>query len=255
MKYLERRKVARLLIPPAICERLAASRFPSSVRAILTGGGPVYPDLIRRLMARVPEAHAVYGSTEAELIAHIAASEITTSDWETMDAGQGILAGDPAARTLIRIIDDEIQVSGPHVNKSYLDRTQDASTKAIGADGVVWHRTGDSGRVDADGRLWLLGRIDARVAGLFAFGVEAAARLWAGVRQVALCPGCNGAAILAIVGDAAQEDDWRARAHYLGIEKVVILDEMPLDRRHGSKVDYAKLKQRIEASQQSQHIG
>jgi olefin beta-lactone synthetase len=255
LRYFARRQVTRLLAPPAICERLAGSPWPPSLRAILTGGGPVYPDLLRRLMARVPEVHAVYGSTEAEPIAHVAASEITMSDWEAMDSGRGILAGFPAPPTRVRIVDNEIRVAGPHVNKGYLDPAQDASTKAIDADGIVWHRTGDAGRIDADGRLWLLGRLDGRVGGLFPFGVEAAARLWAGVRQAALCPGRDGAPVLAIAGDVANRAGWQERAQKLEIHEIVVLDEMPLDRRHGSKIDYAKLKRRIEASRQSRPIG
>ncbi|MGO9392974.1 AMP-binding protein [Rhodoblastus sp.] len=245
LHYVEERRATRLLIPPAICERLAGKQFPSSVRAVLTGGGPVYPDLLRRLAARTPEVYAVYGSTEAEPIAHVAASEIGSTDWEAMDSGKGILAGYPAARTRVRIVDDEIRVAGPHVNEGYLDPAQNASTKEIDEDGVIWHRTGDAGRIDIEGRLWLLGRIDGRVGDLFPFGVEAAARLWPGVRQVALCSGRDGAPILALTGITSHQHEWRKHALGLGIEKVAVLNEMPLDRRHGSKIDYAKLRLRI----------
>jgi acyl-CoA synthetase (AMP-forming)/AMP-acid ligase II len=127
--------VTRLLLPPALCERIADRPLPSSVRTVMTGGGPVYPDLLRRLMRPGVEVFAVYGSTEAEPIAHVAGSEIRPAEWEAMDSGSGIYAGLPAEGTTIRIVDDEILVTGPHVNKGYLDPEQDASTKAADPDG------------------------------------------------------------------------------------------------------------------------
>ena len=43
------------------------------LKAIFTGGGPIFPDLMERLAASFPGAEivAVYGSTEAEPIAHL----------------------------------------------------------------------------------------------------------------------------------------------------------------------------------------
>ena len=46
--------------------------------AIFTGGGPVFPDMLERLAAARPATAvtAVYGSTEAEPIAHISTAGI-----------------------------------------------------------------------------------------------------------------------------------------------------------------------------------
>ena len=144
------------------------------------------------------------------------------------------------------IRDDEIIVTGNHVNKGYLDSRQDASNKLI-IDGEVWHRTGDAGRLDDNGRLWLLGRHEARVGRLFPFAIEVAARSWPGVRQAALI-GINDKPVLAIEGDQRHLPAWRTSAAELGCLAVATVKVMPLDRRHRSKIDYAALRARLAAS-------
>ena len=47
--------------------------------------------------------------------------------------------------TRVRIINDEIVVTGDHVNKSYLDGCGDAENKLL-IEGEIWHRTGDADR-------------------------------------------------------------------------------------------------------------
>ncbi len=129
-----------------------------------------------------------------------------------------------------------------------MDAARDAEAKVREADGTVWHRTGDAGRLDETGRLWLLGRTGSVVQGpegpLYPFAVETAARAWPGVRRAALAE-AGGVPVLAIEGDARNLPDWSARARDLGIERVEALAKMPLDRRHRSKIDLVALKQRL----------
>ncbi len=87
-------RVTRALIPPSICKKLV--QYPGlSLRTIFTGGGPVFPDLLQQLTASAVEIVTVYGSTEAEPIAHQRISDITDSEWERMRPGGGLLAGKP----------------------------------------------------------------------------------------------------------------------------------------------------------------
>lgn len=240
--HLVRHGVTRLLLPPALAELLADAPLPASVDRLFTGGGPIYPDLVDRLTAASPALTivAVYGSTEAEPIAECALSALAQEDRAAMAAGAGLLAGYPVAGIAVRIADDEIQVAGGHVVQGYLDPDDDAATKLRDADGTIWHRTGDGGRFDALGRLWLRGRLAGRAGGLWPFEIEVAARGWPGVRRCALVP-VDGLPVLAIEGDARHAAAWQANAATLDVARIVTLAKLPLDRRHRSKIDYASL--------------
>ncbi len=241
--------VNRVVAPPAVCARLIeGAREPLPLDAIFTGGGPVFPNLLKGLHAAAPDAaiHAVYGSTEAEPIAHIRFDEVSASDWAAMAAGAGLLAGRPISEASISIRGDEITVAGPHVNRGYLDPRDDASTKFT-SDGVLRHRTGDAGRIDDQGRLWLLGRCEAAAQCLYPFTVETAALSWNGVRQAALLAD-RAPALLVVTGSGLDEAALTRQAAALGDIQCRVVKTIPLDRRHNSKIDYAALRARIDRS-------
>lgn len=238
---------SRLLLPPSICETLADAGVPPGVSDIFTGGGPVFPDTLRHLLETSAglQVVAVYGSTEAEPIAEIATSEMSPADWDEMKAGGGLLAGRAVPGLDLRLVEGEIQVAGAHVNEGYLDPAQNRENKLREA-GRVWHRTGDAGRLDAEGRLWLLGRWQpGAVTGPMPLQVETAARFWPGVRRAALLKGNQAADLLAIEGDGAYLEAWRKNAEYQGITRVVHVKKIPLDRRHASKVDHNRLRRLV----------
>ncbi len=244
--WVAKTEATRLLLPPALVARLADYGAPEDVRHVFTGGGPAFPDVIDRLRSGHPELEVtcVYGSTEAEPIAQLDARNITEEDRVAMSKGAGLLAGTPEASVRLRIIDDEIQVAGAHVNRGYLDSSRDYDTK-VRDGGEIWHRTGDAGRLDAGGRLWLLGRTGAAIRRrdevLWPFAIETAARSWPGLHAAALV--ADGArAVLAVEGQAANLSLWRDRAPALGVDEVRMVKAIPMDRRHRSKVDYPALR-------------
>ena len=239
---IKRQAITRLLVPPVICETLSNAESLPPVKAVFTGGGPVFPDTLDRL-ARLQSGLrliAVYGSTEAEPIAHLDFGTVSQADFETMRSGSGLLAGQPVDAIDVVIDDDEILVAGPHVNESYLDTARNAETKLV-RDGRVWHRTGDAGRFDAEGRLWLLGRTDSRIGGVDPFCVETAARFWPGARRSALAS-LDGRPVLAVAGNRGQLEQWRSLAADLGVSDVRHVRDIPLDRRHRSKTDQPALR-------------
>lgn len=240
-RQVEAHRVTRALVPPSVCEVLAGSAEAPPLEVIFTGGGPVFPDLLDRLAARLPRAEivAVYGSTEAEPIAHLPAAAISAEEWVRMRRGGGILAGRPIDGLQLRIIDDEIVVSGPHVNKGYLGGIGDAENK-LQLDGEIWHRTGDAGTLDAEGKLWLHGRRAARVGAIYPFDVEAPARMWPGVRRAALLPELVPPTIV-LDGVEPTPGLWQSQASALG-ELRVVNGSVPLDRRHRAKIDYTALR-------------
>ena len=248
---IRRFAITRLLVPPAICETLSRADSLPRLRAVFTGGGPVFPDTMERLVRLSPGLRvvAIYGSTEAEPIAHLEHDAITAADLEEMKSGRGLLAGHPVEPVDVTIEAGEILVAGPHVNESYLDPAQNADTKVV-RNGRVWHRTGDAGRFDDEGRLWLLGRTKARIGGVDPLGVETAARFWPGAERSAVAR-VDGKPVLAIAGDRTHLGEWSAAAAMLGIEDVRHVHTIPLDRRHRSKTDLLALERMLSGGRAS----
>ena len=134
-------------------------RFPASLRCVLLGGGPAPRALLERGAALGAPIVQTYGLTET-------ASQVATL--APADALRHVgSAGRPLYPNLVRIVpadgresgdDDagEIQVRGPIVMAGYLD-DHEATARAL-SDG--WLRTGDVGRIDADGLLYVLDRRD-----------------------------------------------------------------------------------------------
>lgn len=237
--WIATNKCTRALLSPALCEKLVDADDTATLHHIFTGGGPVFPDVVQglRQIAEHLEITTVYGSTEAEPIAHA----------HDIQQGYGLLAGKPVDAVQLRIVDTEIQVAGDHVNTGYLDPARDTETK-VHEDGIIWHRTGDIGRLDEQGRLWLLGRVGDQVMtdkGVqYPFAVETAARMWPGVNRVALTE-VGDTPVLVVEGDAVQIDIWHANAAEFGITDVRHIMAIPLDKRHRSKVDKNALGKRL----------
>lgn len=239
IQRITRYGVTRALVPPVVTSALAGKCLPKVLRRVMTGGGPVYPDVMRRFLDGSPGTGltVVYGSTEAEPISHLSVETMDAGQWQVAAGGGGLPAGRPVPEVRVRIIDDEIVVAGTHVVGGYLDPKRDAETK-IHENGIVWHRTGDAGRIDAQGDLWLLGRSASVLDGHFPFAVETAARLWPGVRAAAFAA-VPSRPLLLVEGDGRDLAEWTRRAADMGGIQVHAVREIIMDRRHRSKPDVA----------------
>jgi acyl-CoA synthetase (AMP-forming)/AMP-acid ligase II len=272
--------VTRLVAGPALLERVAGYCIERKIqlarlRRIYTGGGPVFPGLLDRLLLVAPAARitAVYGSTEAEPIAHIDLVDLDGSDRQAMRDGRGLLAGHPVAQIRVSVIPNlwgaeigpytqsefagrqlpaeqagEITVCGDHVLTGYVDGRGDAETK-FRVDDRVWHRTGDAGYWDERGRLWLLGRCAAVIKDargeLYPFTVECALSHIAGVLRSAVVAR-SGDRVLAVELDRhADLADVRRSVRWADLDDVIVVPRIPVDRRHNAKVDYAALAQLV----------
>jgi len=291
VRQMQTNGVNRILAAPAFCKNIAdylesQKQSLPNMQRIYTGGGPVFPHLLKQLSLVFPNAEAIalYGSTEAEPIAHIGMHEIDDKVLEKMQKGSGLLAGKPISDIKLAIIPDkdgypigpftseefrklslfaehgeieahgkstlhgEIVVSGEHVQKSYI--SGDEGTTKFKVEDVIWHRTGDAGYLDIDGNLWLLGRCSAKIVKesktIYPFGAEASAMSFSGVEKAALVE-VDGVINLVIETKIANTEILceKIKKTLSDVDSVVVLKKIPVDKRHNSKVLYSELKKII----------
>jgi O-succinylbenzoic acid--CoA ligase len=108
------------------------------LRAVLVGGGPVPDQVLAEAIGRGATVVQTYGLTEA-------ASQVTTLEPGEAQRKLGS-AGRPLLTTHLRIQEGEILVQGPTVAPGTADE-----------DG--WLQTGDIGRIDEEGFLYVEGRL------------------------------------------------------------------------------------------------
>lgn len=168
-----------------------------SIRRALSAGGPVPAHVLER-MSRVltgegADLFTPYGATESLPVASIGGREVLASTAARTRLGKGTCVGRRFPGVDVKIIeitdgpidslDDvrelpvgevgEIIVSGPSVTREYFQRPEATRLAKIGmlneerdslscsslAPGPpFWHRIGDVGYLDDDGRLWFCGR-------------------------------------------------------------------------------------------------
>jgi len=253
-------------------------RGAPSVRRGVTGGAPVTPEDrsgFRSVSSRA-EVHVLYGSTEAEPIAHLHGDDVA-EEGEGVDVGQVV----PGLRArVIRAVPDavvldargwkawevksgdpgELVIAGPHVCSRYF-RDPDAVRRAkiVDEDGTVWHRTGDVCRMV--GRcLRILGRVHNAIRRgdriLLPVGPEAAMRglpwveaaAYVGLPDARL--GERACAAFTVRGNEAGPDAAEAvraalESRGIPVDEVRQLKEMPLDARHHSKPEYAEIRRQL----------
>ncbi len=242
----------------------------AGVRTLMSAGAPVPAALLRRLAAVVPSAaaHTPYGMTECLPVADI---DLTTI--EAVGPGNGVCVGRtiPGVEVAISPLDangaatgalvrepgvtGEVCVAAPHVKDRY-DRL--AITELTSSRDPGWHRSGDVGHLDANGRLWIEGRlahlistaagpvtpvgIEQRVEAIEHVAMAAAVGVGPiGTQQVVVvvatdpAPGSRQLAPLTLV------DRVRSAVPEVDIAAVLVVPKLPVDIRHQSKIDRARL--------------
>ena len=238
-----------------------------SLRRVLCAGAPVPADLWRASAAFLSSGtlHSPYGATEALPVTTVSAGEIDPA------STRGACVGRPVEGMTVRIIpisdapiDDisrapflpageigEIVVSGPVVTRSY-DGLPEATqaAKIPGGSGGVWHRMGDCGVLDPEGRLWFLGRKVERVAAasgtLFTEPCEQVFRAHPRARRCALVSVRGEPAIVAEARINGPDDGQalagelralgRAQPQTAAIGTFYFREGFPVDVRHNAKI-------------------
>jgi acyl-CoA synthetase (AMP-forming)/AMP-acid ligase II len=159
-----------------------------SLKRVISAGAPVPSLVLERFEKLLPDGVQVftpYGATEALPVCSIGSHEILTDTRKATDQGKGVCIGRPVPGielTIIHISDDpieswsdqlqvstgdigEIVVKGPQVTRSYYNRARSTALSKIHdvERSGFYHRMGDLGYQDAQGRLWFCGRKSHRV--------------------------------------------------------------------------------------------
>lgn len=127
------------LVPTQLHRLLEHGADLSGPRAVLVGGGPLPAPLLDEALDQGANVIQTYGLTEA-------CSQVCTIAVAEASRKRGS-AGRPLPGIELRIESGEILVRGPNV-----------AAASVGPDG--WLHTGDLGRLDEDGFLWVEGRVD-----------------------------------------------------------------------------------------------
>lgn len=243
----------------------------SGVELLLSAGAPLGHTLLTQVqeLAASAKLHTPYGMTEALPITDIDLPGILAAG-----VGNGVCVGTAVAGATVSIapitgeglvldsttaanVTGEILVRAPHVKERY-DRLWITEQHSVSIPG--WHRTGDVGHLDSEGRLWVEGRMEhilttpagvktpvapeqaielvaevsrAAVVGVGPMGTQAAVAIVETIPAVKR-PELASAPLAAAVREASLSVG-------LPLAAVLTIDAMPTDVRHNSKIDRAKL--------------
>jgi olefin beta-lactone synthetase len=276
--HIRDHRVDVVVASPGVADRLAAHALATApfdcLRRVYLGGAPVLPPLLDRWRRAAPGCRitVLYGATEVEPIASLPAGDYGDDERRATMAGAGVLVGVPVPGTDVRILRDrhgepigpctesefdalsiaagaegEIVVAGPQVAPGYLGGAADSATR-IAAGTRSWHRTGDAGYFDDRGRLWLTGRCAHRVGGgdglIHALRVEAALAFDLAISRAAFLQDRDRRVLVVEpvdAGAAVPLDRIAAAVAFAAPDDVAVVEHIPLDRRHGAKIDYRRL--------------
>lgn len=247
----------------------------SSVRLVLSAGAPVPVRMLEAVAGLCPSAEirTPYGMTEILPVSDVSLPErITARPASPTSAGVCVGRPVPGCRVRIEGLDGgagtltagttgEVVVRAAWMSSGY-DRlwyTEHRARPVVA--GEVWHRTGDVGHLDADGNLWIEGRLvhllHTEHGPLTPVPIEVAAESVAGVaRAAAVGVGPKGlqqvVVVVELVGRPgaqervnapASEEITRAirAASPVRVAAVWVSGRLPVDIRHNAKIDRTAL--------------
>ncbi len=255
-----------------------------NMKRVLSAGAPVPAQVMKRFANMLNDDAQVftpYGATESLPVSSLGSNEVLGSTCHETEKGKGVCVGLPVeniALKIIKISDDpitnwhdtlildhniigEIVVKGPQVTRAYYARQRATEmAKIVDPNGGFYHRMGDTGYLDEQGRLWFCGRITHRVTTnrgtLFSIPCEGIFNTHKKVFRTALVGiNNNGQAIPVICVELEQEfkdvdkeiiatEMLKIGAQFeqsKNIQKILFHPAFPVDIRHNAKIDREKL--------------
>jgi acyl-CoA synthetase (AMP-forming)/AMP-acid ligase II len=249
-----------------------------ALRVLFSAGAPVPAETLHAVakLASAASLHTPYGMTEALPVADISLDQIDLAEID--DPVGGVCVGPPVEDARVRIVafdfdadtlPDELQtgetgeilVSAPWVSDGYLglwatERAARPPSQGLLGNGAGtgverWHRTGDVGHVDAEGRLWVEGRaihvISSSNGPITSVPIERLVERELDLARVsAVGVGPVGQQQLVVVLEDADADvglaspELAARVREVVAEpvaSVLLLKKAPVDIRHNAKID------------------
>lgn len=273
---------------PALINRVGrygaahGTRLPS-LRRVICAGAPVPAAVLERfsaMLAQGAEVFTPYGATEALPVCSIGSGEILGGTRTITDAGGGVCIGRPVQGVRLEVIGisdqpipfwhdslrvapgqiGELVVQGEQVTRSYFNRpAADRLAKIADPAGGFFHRMGDLGGIDTDGRLWFCGRKSHRVetpdGPLFTIPCEAVFNSHPAVFRSALVglgePGRQRPVICIELEKGARVEREALRrellalaaghSHTRAIDTILFHPAFPVDIRHNAKIFREKL--------------
>jgi olefin beta-lactone synthetase len=265
------------------CEQ--TGRKMPTLKRVLSAGAPVPPRVlawIRSAMADDGVVFTPYGATEALPVASIESREVLTETAARSREGAGTCVGRPFSgiRWKVIEIDDgpasqlsdirelpvgqigELMVTGDVVSQKYETRQDQNAFHKVFDGERYWHRMGDIGYLDAEGRFWFCGRKAHRVQTaqgvLYTIPCEAIFNTHRSVHRTALVgfgePGKQTAALVVETWARSKQKDLanalpdsqliaelkelaQRFEHTKNIEHIYIYPEpLPTDIRHNAKI-------------------
>ena len=281
-------KVTTMFGSPALINRVGrygaeqGIKLPT-LKRVISAGAPVPAAVLERfsqMLADGIEIFTPYGATESLPVCSIGSHEILTETRAVTDNGGGVCIGKPVHSIrleIIKITDEpistwderrkvadgevgEIIVQGPQVTRGYFQRPEaNKLSKISDPSGGFFHRMGDLGRQDSQGRLWFCGRKSHRVetinGPLFTIPVEAIFNTHPAVFRSALVgvgPQGNQQPVICIEleqGVSTSQEQMRselqvlatAHPHTSSITTILFHPAFPVDIRHNAKIFREKL--------------
>ena len=267
----------------------------TSLRRAISAGAPASNPALERFQQCLPDGIDVltsYGATESLPVSLLGSREILRETRQLTDQGRGVCVGRPTPGIQVRIVPihdgpieswtedlylpqgeiGEIVVHGAVVTPSYYKRPEATKLAKIPTvNGDAWHRMGDVGYFDEQGRLWMCGRkghrVDAETGTMYTIPCEAVFNTHPAVRRSALVgvtrksetardgettPGGHTTPLICVErvrgatidnGRLTEEllEIARSHEHTRAIHTVLYHPSFPVDVRHNAKIFREKL--------------
>ncbi|MEO8459068.1 MAG: non-ribosomal peptide synthetase [Dokdonella sp.] len=176
LALIEREQIERVFMPyvalQALAEAVAAGgSLPATLRDVVTAGEQLRSTpAIRELFTALPNCrlHNHYGPTETHVVTALELSD-QPQQWPDLPS-----IGTPLPHVSLRVVDTqlnaqatgnegELLIGGDCLAAGYIHRPELTAERFIELDGARWYRSGDLARIDADGSVAYLGRIDTQI--------------------------------------------------------------------------------------------